>query len=275
MKAEPEFIVAGERHCVAIHQLQKSGRLGEVLGRGVGQSTDFLDHRPYVPGDDIRRVDWNAFARTDQLLLKRYQEEIRPSIQLWIDDSASMRLTEAKHQLLANISSFFIQASQDLDLSVVLLQEGVVVPERILVGDWEANSVYSLGDSAKGNFNHLRSGSHVILLSDVLSVHEPSKMISAMLQKAVTITVVQILDQEDIRLPEEGILVLEDSETGELLEIEIDARGVEKYEENFRMIQQEWQENLRGRGNFIQWTTTDALSTQLMTLVQLGIIQAI
>lgn len=275
MKAEPEFIVAGERHCVAIHQLQKIGRLGEVLGRGVGQSTDFLDHRPYVPGDDIRRVDWNAFARTDQLLLKRYQEEIRPSIQLWIDDSASMRLTEAKHQLLANISSFFIQASQDVDLSVVLLQEGVVVPERILVGDWEANSVYSLGDSAKGNFNHLRSGSHVILLSDVLSVHEPSKMISAMLQKAVTITVVQILDQEDIRLPEEGILVLEDSETGELLEIEIDARGVEKYEENFRMIQQEWQENLRGRGNFIQWTTTDALSTQLMTLVQLGIIQAI
>ena len=275
MKAQHEFIVAAEQHCVAIHQLQKIGRLGEVLGRGLGQSTDFLDHRSYVPGDDIRRVDWNAFARTDQLLLKRYQEEIQPSIQLWIDDSASMKLTEAKHQLLANISSFFIQVSQNLDLSVVLLREGLVAPERILRGDWIADSVYSLGDSVKSNCNHIRIGSHLILLSDMLSVHEPSKIISMMLQKAVTITVIQILDQEDIRLPEEGILVLEDSETGELLEIEIDAQGVEKYEQNFRMIQQEWQENLRGRGHFLQWITTDQLSTQLFKLVQMGVIEAI
>src|SRR6056300_607605 len=74
------------------------GQSGPQQGRSAGQSTDFLDHRPYVMGDDIRRIDWNAVARTDQLLIKRFQEEIRPSIVVLVDDSSSMSVYPDKAQ---------------------------------------------------------------------------------------------------------------------------------------------------------------------------------
>jgi len=40
-----------------------------------GASVEFAQHRPYVPGDDIRRVDWKVLAKTDRVYLKQYQEE--------------------------------------------------------------------------------------------------------------------------------------------------------------------------------------------------------
>jgi hypothetical protein len=42
-----------------------------------GASTDFAEHRQYMPGDDIRRVDWKVYARSDKLHLKQYQQEIK------------------------------------------------------------------------------------------------------------------------------------------------------------------------------------------------------
>ena len=89
MKPSPESVRLAGRYQWNVNSLQR-GLVGSQMGRGAGQSTDFMDHRRYVAGDDIRRIDWNAVARTDQLLIKRFQEEIRPSITLLIDDSMSM-----------------------------------------------------------------------------------------------------------------------------------------------------------------------------------------
>jgi uncharacterized protein (DUF58 family) len=55
-----------------------------------GASVDFAEHRPYVPGDDIRRIDWKLFARSDRLYLKTYVAETNANVMFALDVSRSM-----------------------------------------------------------------------------------------------------------------------------------------------------------------------------------------
>ena len=55
-----------------------------------GVSVEFVERRPYVPGDDLRHLDWKAWARSDRLAIKRYEEETNLSATFVVDASASM-----------------------------------------------------------------------------------------------------------------------------------------------------------------------------------------
>ena len=55
-----------------------------------GQSVEVVQHREYVPGDDIRHIDWKVFGRTDKLYLKQYQEETNLRLIVLVDVSGSM-----------------------------------------------------------------------------------------------------------------------------------------------------------------------------------------
>lgn len=79
------------------HQ-QWKGTVGNWLGAGVGSSIDFQDHRPYLPGDDPRYINWQAYARTGSYSMKLYREEVSPVIDLALDVSASMAHEPAKAQ---------------------------------------------------------------------------------------------------------------------------------------------------------------------------------
>lgn len=56
----------------------------------LGFSTDFAEHRPYMPGDDIRHIDWRLFARTDRLYIKEYEADTNTNFLVLLDTSASM-----------------------------------------------------------------------------------------------------------------------------------------------------------------------------------------
>lgn len=60
-----------------------------------GFSVEFAEHREYVPGDDIRFLDWKVFGKTDRLYLKRYEEETNLEATLLVDTSASMGYARA------------------------------------------------------------------------------------------------------------------------------------------------------------------------------------
>jgi len=55
-----------------------------------GTSTEFLQHRAYVPGDDLRRLDWRVYARSDRLITREYEEFTNLDAVLTIDASGSM-----------------------------------------------------------------------------------------------------------------------------------------------------------------------------------------
>jgi uncharacterized protein (DUF58 family) len=65
-----------------MHGLHRSSRMGLSL--------DFAEHRPYQPGDDIRRIDWRAFGRTDRHYVKEYEADTNAGVVFALDASASM-----------------------------------------------------------------------------------------------------------------------------------------------------------------------------------------
>jgi len=81
-------LLAGLR--VRAQQVVDGYMMGEHRGRGSGAAIEFAEHRPYVPGDDPRGVDWRVYGRTDRLYLKRFEQETDLECQLLVDLSASM-----------------------------------------------------------------------------------------------------------------------------------------------------------------------------------------
>ena len=75
---------------VAARTVVEGTRAGGHRSPLKGQSVDFKDHRPYVPGDDTRHLDWKVLGRRDRLVLKRYEAEIDLGCHLVVDGSASM-----------------------------------------------------------------------------------------------------------------------------------------------------------------------------------------
>ena len=55
-----------------------------------GQSLEFVQHREYVPGDDVRRIDWKAWSKTDKYYIKQYEEETNLRTRILLDLSESM-----------------------------------------------------------------------------------------------------------------------------------------------------------------------------------------
>ena len=82
------------------------GQAGEFNGGGTGSSLDFQDHRSYLPGDDPRHNNWQAYARTGHYTMKLFREEVRPVVDLIFDVSESMFFDPAKAARSAELFYF-------------------------------------------------------------------------------------------------------------------------------------------------------------------------
>ncbi len=88
------------------------GLHGHWNGSGSGSSIDFQDHRPYLPGDDPRYLDWKAYARSGHYTMKLYREEVSPAIDLVVDLSASMFFDPAKAARSLELFAFAAAAAE-------------------------------------------------------------------------------------------------------------------------------------------------------------------
>ncbi len=78
-----------------------AGANGGRKSNAKGSSVEFSDFREYLPGDDIRRIDWNAYARFDRLFIKLFMEEKEGLFRIYLDGSASMNYGEKSKIVLA------------------------------------------------------------------------------------------------------------------------------------------------------------------------------
>src|SRR5438552_4721517 len=90
MNHDPEVQRAVETFQLGLPRMPAAGRTGELLGRGTGSSLEFQEYRQYIPGDDIRHLDWGAYARFDTLMVRLYRDEISPRTEILLDASRSM-----------------------------------------------------------------------------------------------------------------------------------------------------------------------------------------
>jgi hypothetical protein len=74
---------------------------GERRSKRRGRSVEFEDYRHYLPGDDLRHIDWNVYARMDRLFIKIFQEEEDLAVHLVVDASASMEAGDPTKLLMA------------------------------------------------------------------------------------------------------------------------------------------------------------------------------
>ncbi|MCB9894079.1 MAG: DUF58 domain-containing protein [Planctomycetes bacterium] len=86
---------------LAVRTLTSSGVRGERRSRRKGSSAEYADHRQYVYGDDLRRLDWHALARLDTMLIRLYAAEETLPLEIIIDTSASMDFGEPSKYVTA------------------------------------------------------------------------------------------------------------------------------------------------------------------------------
>jgi len=155
---------------------------GQVSGSAAGSSIDFQDHRPYMPGDDPRHIDWQAYARSGHYTMKLYREEVRPLVDLVIDVSPSMALDAAKARRSLELAAFCLEAVQRSasSLHVFTLAGGIATP---LENSLALHQITLAGEAASVPQFELipwRAASLRIVVSDLLFAANPEAICPAL-----------------------------------------------------------------------------------------------
>ena len=87
---DTSFLAQLARFNLVLRKRVTSSYTGAQKSKSYGTGTDLSDYRKYEPGDDIRMIDWNVFARTDKLHIKRFEEEKNLTVHIIVDSSKSM-----------------------------------------------------------------------------------------------------------------------------------------------------------------------------------------
>jgi uncharacterized protein (DUF58 family) len=202
-----------------------SGRFGDRLGRGTGASLEFTEYREYVAGDDLRHLDWRAYARTDALHVRLFREEVAPHLDVVLDASGSMASTPAKDR-----------AARDLcDALAHLAERSGSRARRFVAGgppiedDVPAPPFAGRGGPSLVPLAPLRSRALRAVVSDFLVPDDPVPRLRALAAGAAHLTVVQVLDPWEAAPDPEGAVTLEDVEDGARLDLDLGPQAVERY----------------------------------------------
>lgn len=96
MLLDPETLARLSRFSIRMRRPVAGGAAGHHASRARGSSAVFAEHREYRPGDELRRLDWKAYARTDRYVVKEHEHESDLRVWLALDDSGSMHYGEGQ-----------------------------------------------------------------------------------------------------------------------------------------------------------------------------------
>lgn len=245
---------AAARYALAAPRRAPQGTAGAQLGRLAGQSLEFMDHREYQPGDDLRRLDWAAYARTDKLVVKLYRQEVCPHLDLLVDGSRSMALAGKRRAAVALAAALATAAANAGHTHRVYLTgagcrpvaHGAEPPAA-----WQGFE-FDSAETPPQSFRLLppawRPWAVRALVSDLLWLGDPLELLTSMAERAAAVYVVQLLAAEDLDPPPRGNLRLVDSESGAAEELFVDEAAVARYRNNLQRHQDNWQQAARKVG---------------------------
>lgn len=203
-----------------------------------GFSAEFADHRAYVPGDDLKFLDWMLFARTDHYYIKRSEEETNVRCFLLLDRSASMAfgtrgLTKWDYScFLSTCLSYLMLKQQDaVGLALFSAQPDLLVPPRCrsmhlhlimrtMIQNPPAGSS-NIAGSLQTLVQRLKRRSLVVVISDLIDEPvETLKAIRLIGSHQHDVVVFHIHDAAEMEFGFEGAALFRDLETGEELEVD-------------------------------------------------------
>lgn len=208
---------------LALPRVPHRGRVGEVRAHSAGASLELHDFRAYQPGDDLRQVDWNAVARTGELILRVRQDEVAPRVEVLLDGSRSMALSPRKAACARELALLTVEVGAAQGLAPVLLTAGAR-PERVegaVCRNALRASVFDARDdlaAALGRMPPPRPCGLRVVVSDFLFEADLGALFARLARGAAALFLVQVLDAEDLEPTGGEGARLVDAESGAALE---------------------------------------------------------
>jgi uncharacterized protein (DUF58 family) len=215
---------------------------GHYLSAFKGSGIEFDEVREYIPGDDIRAIDWNVTARTGSPYIKRYVEERELTVILVVDLSASQRFGTVNHlksELAAEISALlaFLAIKNNDKVGLLIFSdhcERFLPPQkgrrhvlRVIreILAYQPSGVKTNIREALGFINRvIKHRGIVFLLSDFMD-HDFEKILKIM-TKRHDVVALGLEDPRELELVQLGLVELKDSETGERIILDTDSAAV-------------------------------------------------
>lgn len=206
-----------------------------------GGSAEFRDYKSYVPGDPVERIDWRAYGRTRRLFIRRYEDETDMVAYLLVDASGSMRYAGAKRftkfqhaaRIAAALSYLMLKQGDKTALGLFGERLKSYVPPggtrrhlhemlRALEGA-RPSAKTGLATALAEYAAVFKKRGRLIVLSDFLGGDYEALFdgLSQFRHRDFGILLLQVLDPDELDLPDNGVAKYVDMETGE--EVEVDA----------------------------------------------------
>ncbi len=247
-------------------------RVGSMKGdrRSIkrGTSIEFADYRNYVPGDDLRQMDWNIYARLEKPYIKLLEDEEDLSVHVILDASASMNYPEEgeiDHKKLVFAKRIFAGlgyvslTSNDRLMMTALNDNGMAlfgpvrgrrqgVPMLRYVQGIEPDGITDLNIMLKDYALRTSHPGMTIIISDMFSPTGYVEGLNALLGRGHEVVFVHVLSPEEVTPPLAGDLRLIDVETGQAQEVTIDATMRDVYHKRLTAWRDEIRAECRRRG---------------------------
>lgn len=247
---------AGARYALSAPRRSPQGTAGSQLGRRAGESMEFMDHREYQPGDDLRRLDWAAYARSDKMIVKLFRQEVCPHLDLIIDGSRSMALENSqKCRATVALAAALTTAADNAGHShrAFLTGRGCqpIANGGALPTLWQAVA-FDSEESPPDSFRMLqpawRPHGIRVLVSDLLWIGDPLELLTALSNSAAAVYVLQVLAAADVTPELQGNVRLVDSESELIEEVFLDATALARYHNNLQRHRENWRRAARQVG---------------------------
>ena len=246
---DPTFLQKLEYLSLVSRRVFRGELLAQKRTTQLGSGIEFADHREYSSGDDFRYIDWNLYARHDELLLKRFHEEQDLHVYVLLDCSKSMSIgSPVKFDLARQVAAALAYvALSDLDrVGVVAFAKGIVADfaltrgkARILTLLRFLESLQPDGDAT--NLNDLVNGflhrterrGLAIIVSDLFDPSGYQAAIDKLRHHRFEPHVIQIHDRSEAEPTLLGDVELVDVETQELRKLTVTEKNLQQYREVF------------------------------------------
>ena len=247
-RLDPQFLRKLERFEIVPRGIHRGGQIGHRRSTSRGTGLEFADHKEYAAGDDLRYLDWNLYARLEELFIKIFEQDEALPIHILLDRSGSMQVgSPSKAAFGARIASALAYvglANQD-HVRLLFLADGLVSGTRTFAGKTHIYEIAEALDAPPEGTTDLREALEafsketrlpgvVFVLSDFL---DPGGVIDGMrllVSRKFGVYAFHLLAPEEISPELSGDSELRDIETGDTLHVPLRRDLVRRYEVFFR-----------------------------------------
>ena len=219
---KPNILARAEALGLKARMIVEGMRVGDHKSPFRGFSVEFVQHREYSPGDDIRHIDWKSYGRSERYTIKQYEQETNFTAHLMVDASKSMQYGEGDQNkleyaklLAASLAYMIIRQRDAASLNIFDSQWRNQLPASSQMGhintinhtleDVDPEEKTSIGPLLEQIAERVRRRGMVFIISDVFDEVEPFlKGLSHLRFQGHDVTVFHIMHRDELEFPFTG-----------------------------------------------------------------------